>query len=61
MGKKPNFIVILADDLGFGDLGLRRRDDHQDAEPRQDGRRGGQAHRLLRLGQRLHAVAGGAC
>ena len=34
----PNIIIILADDIGYGDLGIVRQPEHQDAASRRHGR-----------------------
>ena len=44
----PNIVIILADDLGYGDLGVVRQPEHQDAASRRDGRRGPEVDQLLR-------------
>ena len=55
--EKPNFVVILIDDMGYGDIGPYGSKLNRTPQPRPHGGRGHEAHQLLRRAG-LHAVAG---
>ena len=58
--RKPNIILFMSDDVGWGDLGLLRRWREPrcaDSAPRPAGRRGAAVHVVLRAAE-LHAGSG---
>ena len=58
--RKPNLVIILMDDMGYGDIGpFNPAVQEPHAEPRPHGARGDEADVVLR-GPGLHAVAGAA-
>jgi hypothetical protein len=58
--RRPNIVILLADDMGYGDLGCYGHPQIRTPNLDRNGHRGCAAHQLLRSGVRVHAVTRGA-